>query len=193
MQCIIIALPKVTDKVILWMHICMLEKTCAVLIMELSDSSKLQRLAFSQLHFQLSFYQVKCAVIAAINLRHLCMNHLPQDSMTAISQTAFSKTLTCMEFVYFNTNVTEVCSRGSNWLHWFRWWLGTEQATSHYVNQCLSTSLTHICALAGDELSRFTIVMLYGVIVLGYHGITYRLVVTGIKSLPESVACSLIM
>ena len=28
---------------------------------------------------------------------------------------------------------------------WFRKWLGAEQATSHYLNQCWSCALTHIC------------------------------------------------
>ena len=29
--------------------------------------------------------------------------------------------------------------------HWFRWWLGAEQATIHHLNQCWLNSLTHIC------------------------------------------------
>ena len=29
--------------------------------------------------------------------------------------------------------------------HWFRWWLGTELAPSHFLNQCWPNSLTHIC------------------------------------------------
>ena len=29
--------------------------------------------------------------------------------------------------------------------HWFRWWLGADQATSHYLNQWWSTLLMHIC------------------------------------------------
>ena len=28
--------------------------------------------------------------------------------------------------------------------HWFRWWLGAEQATSHYLNQWWPRSVTHI-------------------------------------------------
>ena len=30
--------------------------------------------------------------------------------------------------------------------HWFRQWLDAEQATSHYLNQCWPSSLTHIYA-----------------------------------------------
>ena len=33
--------------------------------------------------------------------------------------------------------------------HWFIWWLGAEQATSHYLNQCCPGSLTHICGTKG--------------------------------------------
>ena len=36
--------------------------------------------------------------------------------------------------------------------HWFRWWLGADQATSHYLNQCWPSSLTHIFGTRGDEL-----------------------------------------
>ena len=31
--------------------------------------------------------------------------------------------------------------------HWFRQWLGAEQATSHYLNQCWRDSLTDICGI----------------------------------------------
>ena len=30
------------------------------------------------------------------------------------------------------------------WQHWFRWWLGAEQVTSHYLNQCWYVLLTHV-------------------------------------------------
>ena len=33
--------------------------------------------------------------------------------------------------------------------HWFRKWLGADQATSHYLNQWWPTSLTHICGTRG--------------------------------------------
>ena len=33
--------------------------------------------------------------------------------------------------------------------HWFRWCLGTDQATSHYLNQCWPDSLMHICGTRG--------------------------------------------
>ena len=33
--------------------------------------------------------------------------------------------------------------------HWFRQWLGAEQATSHCLSQCRPSSLTHICGTRG--------------------------------------------
>ena len=33
--------------------------------------------------------------------------------------------------------------------HWFRHWLDDEHATSHYLNQCWPSSLTHICVTRG--------------------------------------------
>ena len=36
--------------------------------------------------------------------------------------------------------------------HWSMWWLGVEQATSHYLKQCWPYSLTHICGMRGDRL-----------------------------------------
>ena len=34
--------------------------------------------------------------------------------------------------------------------HWFRQWLGAEQAPSHYLNQWWPSSLTHICGTSGE-------------------------------------------
>ena len=44
---------------------------------------------------------------------------------------------------------------------WFRWWLGAEQATSHYLNQCWPRSLTHICGTRGDWLNNFGQLYIY--------------------------------
>ena len=40
---------------------------------------------------------------------------------------------------YFPGVVLSICQ------HWFRWWLGTQRATSHYLNQYWPNLLTHIC------------------------------------------------
>ena len=38
--------------------------------------------------------------------------------------------------------------------HWFRHWLGAEQATSHYLNGWWPCSLTHICGTRGRSVNR---------------------------------------
>ena len=62
-----------------------------------------------------------------------------RDRMAAISQTTFSNAFSWMKFIVslfiFPWNMLprvqlSICQ------HWFRWWLGNEQATSHYLNQC---------------------------------------------------------
>ena len=40
-------------------------------------------------------------------------------------------------------------------LHWFRWWLGAEQATSHYLNQWWPSSLTRMCDTKGRWVKCF--------------------------------------
>ena len=39
--------------------------------------------------------------------------------------------------------------------HWFRQWVGAEYATSHYLNQCWPSSLTHICGTRGNDLNEY--------------------------------------
>ena len=68
--------------------------------------------------------------------------------MSAISQTTFWNAFPWMKtfvfwfefhwsfFVWVQLTISK---------HWFRWWLGTEQVTSHYLNQCWPSSLTNIC------------------------------------------------
>ena len=53
--------------------------------------------------------------------------------------------------------------------HWFRKWLGAEQAASHYLNQCLGSSLTHICGTRGRWVNSSWPMKPYGVIELGQN------------------------
>ena len=74
------------------------------------------------------------------------------DKMSTISQTIFSIAFSWMTifvfwfkfhwslFVKLQLTISE---------HWFRYWLGAEQATSHYLNQCWPCSPTHICGSRG--------------------------------------------
>ena len=78
--------------------------------------------------------------------------HLPLDKMAAISQTTFSSAFSWMKsfesWFKFHWSLfpgVKLIIRQ----HWFRQWLSTEQATSHYLNQCWTSSLTHLCGTRG--------------------------------------------
>ena len=80
------------------------------------------------------------------------LTHLPLDKMAAISQTIFSRCIFVNEkfcilieisvkvFLRVQLTITQ---------HWFRWWLGTDQVTCHYLNKCWPSSLMHICSTRG--------------------------------------------
>ena len=80
------------------------------------------------------------------------ITHTPIDKMAAISQATFSDAFSRMKnFVFwleFHWSLfLRVQSRGSQ--HWFRLWLGAEQATSHYLDQCWLSSWPLTAVLAG--------------------------------------------
>ena len=72
--------------------------------------------------------------------------------MAAISQTIFPDAFFWMKsFVFWLKFHWSVFLRVQLTIsqRWFRWWLGADQATSHYLNQCWPSSLTHICSTRG--------------------------------------------
>ena len=79
------------------------------------------------------------------------LNHLPLDKMARNWQMTFSNAFSWMKsFVFwikFNLHLFLVQLIVGQ--YWFRWWLGAEQATSHYLNQHWPSSLTHICDTRG--------------------------------------------
>ena len=80
------------------------------------------------------------------------ITHLPLDKMAAISQTTVSIAFSWIKILEFLFNFHwKLFLRV--WLtinqHWFRLWLGTEQVTSHYLNQCWPCSPMHICSTRG--------------------------------------------
>ena len=80
------------------------------------------------------------------------LTHLTLDKMAAIWQTTFSKAFSWMtsfvfRFKFHWSSFLRVKLTISQ--HWFRWWLGAKQSTSHYLNQCWPSSLTHICGTRG--------------------------------------------
>ena len=83
------------------------------------------------------------------------LTHLSLDKMNAISQTTYSNA-----FIWMKKHEYRVKFHRRLFLrvqliilrHWFRWWLGANQAISHYLNQWWPSSLTHKCGTRGDEL-----------------------------------------
>ena len=58
--------------------------------------------------------------------------------MAAISQTRFSNAFSWMEMCEFRSRFHWSLFLGirlTTFQHWFRWWLGTDKATSHYLNR----------------------------------------------------------
>ena len=72
--------------------------------------------------------------------------------MSAISHTTFSNAFAWMKcfvflFKFHWSLLLWVQSTISQ--HWFKQWLGADQATSHYLNQCWPSSQAHICGTRG--------------------------------------------
>ena len=85
-------------------------------------------------------------------LGHNQLTHLLLNKMAAISQTIFWNAFSWMiNFVFwlkFNWSLllkVQLTIRQQ----WFRWWLGAEQATSHHLNQCWPSSVTHMYGTRG--------------------------------------------
>ena len=83
---------------------------------------------------------------------NILLTHLPLDKMAAILQTIFSNAFSWMKsFVFWLTFHLSLFLRVQLVItqHWFRYWLGTYSAPSHYLNQCWHYSLTHTCGTRG--------------------------------------------
>ena len=68
----------------------------------------------------------------------ICLIHLPLDKMSAISQTIFSNALSWMKMYEFQLKFHWSLFLKVQLIilqHWFRYWLDSDQATSHYLNQ----------------------------------------------------------
>ena len=78
---------------------------------------------------------------------HDMLTHWGRDKMTTISQTTISNVFTWKKMVIFVSRFHwNLFPRDklTIFLHWFRYRLGTVQATSHYLNQWWHILLTHI-------------------------------------------------
>ena len=76
------------------------------------------------------------------------LTHLRLDKMATNSQTTFPSAFLWMKnFVVWFEYHRSLFLRAQLTIsqHWFRWWLRTKQATSHYLSQCWPSCLMHIC------------------------------------------------
>ena len=63
-------------------------------------------------------------------------SHSGREKMAANSQTTFSKTFYGMKMYEFRSTFhINLFLKLTTFQHWFRYWLGVYQATSHYLNQ----------------------------------------------------------
>ena len=85
---------------------------------------------------------------------HWVLTRLPLDKMAIISQTTFSSAFSWMtNFVFwfkFNWSLFPIFQLTIR-QHWFRQWRGAAQATSHYLNQCSSASMTQRYGVLGGR------------------------------------------
>ena len=67
-----------------------------------------------------------------------CISHWGRDKMAAIFQTTFSNAFSWLKMFEFQLRFHWILFPGVQltiFQHWLRSWLGTSQATSHYLNQ----------------------------------------------------------
>ena len=78
----------------------------------------------------------------------IALTHWGRDKIDAILQTTFSNAISWMKIFEFRLKFhwsLFLKVQLTIFQHWFRQWLGAEQATSHYLNQWWPSSTTHIC------------------------------------------------
>ena len=66
------------------------------------------------------------------------LTHWGRDKMAAVSQTMFSNAFSWMKMYAFRLKFhwsLFLRFQLTIFQYWFRWWLGADQATSHYLNQ----------------------------------------------------------
>ena len=76
------------------------------------------------------------------------LTHWGRDKMGAIFQTTVPNAFSWMKIYEFRLKFHWNLFPGVQltiFQHWFRWWLGADKATSHYLNQRWYSLLTHIC------------------------------------------------
>ena len=91
-------------------------------------------------------------------IRDLTVTQWGRDKMAAIFQTTLSNAFSCMKMLQFQLRyLWSLFLRVQLTIvhHWFWWWLGTDQATSHYLNQWLLVYWRIYASLGLNELSNW--------------------------------------
>ena len=92
---------------------------------------------------------------ATINFTKIYLTHWGWDKIVAISQTTFSNAFSWMKIYEFRLRYHWSLFLGFALMiiqHWFRYWLGADQGTSHYMNQWW---LVYWCIYASLGLNEF--------------------------------------
>ena len=105
-------------------------------------------------------------------------NSSSQGQMVAILKTTFSGALSWMKMLEFwfkfHWNLFLGVQLTIN-QHWFRQWLDAKQATSHYLNQCWPSSLTHICSTRERWVSELDNIITAGSLVYIDNSTSFRM------------------
>ena len=72
--------------------------------------------------------------------------HWGRDKIATISQTTFLNAIPWTKCIFSFELFWNMFPgiQSSIYQHWFIWWLGAKQATSHYLNHCWPSLLTHL-------------------------------------------------
>ena len=95
------------------------------------------------------------------------LTHWGQDKMAAISQTTLSNSFSWMKIFQFRIKFDWslfLRFQFTIFQHWFRWWLGAGQATSHYLNQWWSVYWRIYASLGLNELTHWFLGNLNGIL-----------------------------
>ena len=92
------------------------------------------------------------------------LTHWRRDKMAAIFQTTFSNTFPWMKMYEFRLRFH--CSlfpmvQLTIFQHWFRWWLGADQGTNHYLNQWWLVYWHIYVSRAFNELNQMALAAFY--------------------------------
>ena len=88
-------------------------------------------------------------------LGHEPLSHWGRDKMATILQTTLSNAFSWMKLYEFRLKFHQTLFLRVQLIilqHWFRYWLGADEATSHYLDQCWLDYLRIYASLGLNEL-----------------------------------------